>query len=278
MDDRFAWGKNALRCGLLFALVVPVAAQSGAQVSATTPAYLDCLTPQPDYWLPPLPPTLQGGIPLVRGTIRRSDAWRKEDSLDRGSRSIVLGVHFMNGTRAQKDAVKRYAPLWSRAGRANVTFRFDTPAQRAYIRIRFDKKVNNSDVGVEAKATPRSRETMNLWDAKGYDARSKKVILHEFGHALGLQHEHLHPAAGIPWDRPAVFTHYARYGWTRERVEQNILNVYDRSFLCTRAPRPDYDSVMMYDIRPELTAGRFSRVAAGDISPVDSLCISGIYP
>ncbi len=34
----------------------------------------------------------------------------------------------------------------------------------------------------------------------------RRVVLHEFGHALGGIHEHQSPASGvIPWDKPKVY-------------------------------------------------------------------------
>ena len=35
-----------------------------------------------------------------------------------------------------------------------------------------------------------------------------RVVIHEFGHALGCIHEHQSPAADIPWDKEAVYRYY----------------------------------------------------------------------
>ena len=52
---------------------------------------------------------------------------------------------------------------------------------------------------------------------------------HEFGHALGMIHEHQNPAAQgeIPWDKPKVYAYYAQQGWSKDDVDTNIFEVYD---------------------------------------------------
>ena len=43
-----------------------------------------------------------------------------------------------------------------------------------------------------------------------------RSILHEFGHALGMLHEHQSPANGIPWDETKLYDYYrAHYDWDR---------------------------------------------------------------
>jgi hypothetical protein len=61
------------------------------------------------------------------------------------------------------------------------------------------------------------------------DQEYSRVVLHEFGHALGAIHEHQHPAAGIPWDKPKVYEYYARQHWS---IDQRFLN-NPRFLACT---------------------------------------------
>ena len=37
----------------------------------------------------------------------------------------------------------------------------------------------------------------------------RSTTIHEFGHALGLNHEHKNPSAGIKWNKPVVYSDYA---------------------------------------------------------------------
>jgi hypothetical protein len=49
------------------------------------------------------------------------------------------------------------------------------------------------------------------------EAEYRRVVLHEFGHARGLTHEHQSPAMNIPWNRPTVLDDYRRtYGWSQQ--------------------------------------------------------------
>ena len=282
-------------CASLSAFGALPACTTSAETDTAALAHFDCLTPQTvafapapivgslsdptaEIFLPHHSTVPADGLVRVRATIRPSDAWRRSDSLDPSRPGVILGVHFMNGTSAQRSAVRRYAPEWSRVGPSNVTFRFDVPARNARIRIRFDRRLNDSEIGRDALDVPVGTETMNLWNVSGSDALSRRVVLHEFGHALGLQHEHQHPDGGIPWDRPAVYRYYRdNYGWSTARVDRNIFQTYDRTYRCAGFPNQDFRSVMMYDIRPELTGGRFSVTAAGSISRADAGCLRNVY-
>src|SRR5262249_48337201 len=78
-------------------------------------------------------------------------------------------------------------------------------------------------------------------------ATLRRVVLHEFGHALGLQHEHRNPAAGIKWNVKAVKEYYAKtQGWSEKEIEENVLNPL-------KADRSNYTafdskSIMVYAI------------------------------
>ena len=67
-----------------------------------------------------------------------------------------------------------------------------------------------------------------MWlDLKSPDncpSRYKRIIRHEFGHALGLKHEHQHPDAP-PLTDPGKLREYLRQcypGFTSEQVEKKI--------------------------------------------------------
>jgi serralysin len=76
------------------------------------------------------------------------------------------------------------------------------------------------------------------------------VIVHEFGHMLGLGHEHSHPKGGIPWDREAAYAYYAQQGWSREDVDRQVFQRY--AVTQTSFSRYDPRSIMHYAIPPEL--------------------------
>ena len=50
------------------------------------------------------------------------------------------------------------------------------------------------------------------------------MILHEFGHALGLIHEHQNPIQAIDWNKPAVIADLSGppNNWDRDTIEHNM--------------------------------------------------------
>src|SRR4051812_17793299 len=76
-------------------------------------------------------------------------------------------------------------------------------------------------------------------------------VLHEFGHALSLDHEHQHPACDIQWDVNAVLAEYQRLGWDATKTRFNILDRITDNQIYLRKP---YDpvSVMHYPFRESL--------------------------
>ena len=51
-----------------------------------------------------------------------------------------------------------------------------------------------------------------------------RVVLHEFGHALGLIHERQNPSGGIQWNKPVVYRYYQGPPnfWVPQQVDINL--------------------------------------------------------
>jgi hypothetical protein len=103
-----------------------------------------------------------------------------------------------------------------------------------------------------------------------------RVVLHEFGHALGAIHEHQHPGVNIPWNREAVYSYYDRQGWSREQVDNNIFRRYESTQL--NSSTYDIDSIMHYAIPNELTIGDFEVEWNRVLSARDKIHFAKIYP
>jgi hypothetical protein len=102
-------------------------------------------------------------------------------------------------------------------------------------------------------------------------------VLHEFGHALGLIHEHQSPASGIPWNRDAVYTSLSgspNY-WDRQTIDANLFQAYDQAE--TNYTRTDPDSIMMYPIPPSWTDGKYTVGLNSALSRTDLEFIRQIY-
>ncbi|NKB58343.1 MAG: peptidase [Alphaproteobacteria bacterium] len=150
-----------------------------------------------------------------------------------------LRIRFMGGTANDRKLVKKHAPQW--IDFANLDFEF-TDDPTAEIRVSFDRNDGAwSYVGLDNKNIPLHAATLNLgWVDKG-------VILHEFGHMLGLGHEHQNPEGGIVWDEDEVIRTLAgppNY-WSPEQTRHNVLRKYAADQI--HGTQFDKSSVMLYE-------------------------------
>lgn len=146
------------------------------------------------------------------------------------------------------------------------------------IRISTEPGGSWSYLGTDALLVKNNLPTMNygwlLPDTP--DEEYSRVVLHEFGHALGAIHEHMHPDAGIPWDRPKVYDYYSKMGWTADEVDNNIFKKYDKDQLNTSTY--DKSSIMHYAVPDELTIGHWEIAWNTELSDSDKKFITNQYP
>lgn len=155
-------------------------------------------------------------------------------------------VTFLDGDRATWErltAVLRGPWSWESA--CDVHFIFDQQPD-ADIRITFARGSSWSQLG-KSSTGPEHEASMQLgWlDSSTPEWEFRRVVTHEFGHALGFIHEHQSPAAAVPWNEPAVYAHYLAAGWTEEMVKANVLDGWDESE-CTNFSAYDSLSIMAY--------------------------------
>jgi serralysin len=213
----------------------------------------------------------------VRTTKKESGAGQGVyDFNNKWTPGTTLKVSFINGTDWQKEKVKQYAPAWS--SYANVKFEF-LPIGVGDIRVSFDpKKGSYSFIGVDAKNRASYEETMNLgWiDNTKTEAQLKSVILHEFGHTLGLLHEHMNPMSNIHWNKPVVYAYYMQYdGWDKAMVDEQV---FDRYSVTMTNKAYDPKSIMHYPIPASFTTDGYSVGENDDLSPDDKKLVAELYP
>lgn len=154
---------------------------------------------------------------------------------------------FDNPTINITDAVKkivneRIQPL------VNLKFQFVDKNADADVRISFDPSGGAwSELGTDAKNVAADKATMNLgW----FDV---STVMHEFGHVLGMIHEHQNPKGkSIDWNKDAVYN-WAKstQGWDKDMTDKNILNKYQNDLI--NGSSFDPLSIMLYFFPGSLT-------------------------
>ena len=182
----------------------------------------------------------------------------------------------MDGDPALHARVEAVAGQWVQPGRANLFFDFDKNLTNPHIRISFTRAGSWSVLGNTAARVPAGEPTMNFGWLKpnSSDAEVERVVLHEFGHALGLVHEHQLPAGGIQWNKPAVYADLDGK-WSREKIQRNLFDTVDPAE--TAMTNLDSTSIMMYPIKKSWTLNGFSTGLNAKLSPTDIAFIHNIY-
>ncbi len=193
----------------------------------------------------------------------------------------VLRVRFLGGNPELQQKVAAVAQQWSQF--ANIRFDFgNDPA--AEIRVAFiPGKGSWSAVGTDSLGflgVLTNRPTMNFgWLTNASSAEEiSRVVLHEFGHALGCIHEHLSPASGIKFNVPEVFKYFKKTnGWDEATTRFNVLDRYGTDKV-TQFTEFDPKSIMVYAIPKELTLDGFEVRSNTSLSDTDKKFIGTVYP
>ena len=128
------------------------------------------------------------------------------------------------------------------------------------------KRIINSNLKVD-----KNKATMNFgWLDVG-------TILHEFGHLLGMTHEHQGPFSNIQWNKPLLYRVYkASLGWNPDKVNKQIINRHN--YRDTTGSDFDPLSIMIYFFSPKLTLNNLGTPENNRLSGYDVLWITKIYP
>jgi len=168
----------------------------------------------------------------------------------------TLGVFFLDGSATQKARVQEQAVKWSKF--ANITLDFKASKADAQVRVSFVADDGSwSYIGTDCLGIAKGKPTMNFgWLKDDTDATEyERVVVHEFGHALGAIHEHQNPKGGIEWNLPAVYKYFAGPPnfWSKEDVDVNVVSKYSVDQL--NASKFDPNSIMLYQFDGALIKG-----------------------
>jgi len=189
----------------------------------------------------------------------------------------TLKIYFFGGQDKRTQRVLDYASLWS--NHCSITFQATDTIKEAKIRIAFNPPSSCSYIGTDAICVPINEPTINFgWLTDSLpDINYKQVVLHEFGHALGLIHEHQSPAIKINWKKSFIYDYfYLHHKWSKKIVDINIFQEFENS--STQHSILDSDSIMAYPIPPQFTNGGPVFPQNYVLSKVDEQYIGGLYP
>lgn len=212
-------------------------------------------------------------VDLSRMAILTDNKWQNGQTVT---------IAFLDGSVLQKRKTKKYAHYWTdkSRGNANLQLKF-VSGKKALIRISFVADSGSwSTIGTDCKLVPDNEPTMNFgWLRNDSDESEwERVVVHEFGHALGCIHEHQNPSGGIKWNKPVVYQYFLGppNNWTKAEVDSNIFDHYSKDQ--TQFTDMDRKSIMMYFFPPEFTLDGYGTAENKKLSSTDIEFIQEQYP
>jgi hypothetical protein len=201
---------------------------------------------------------------------------------------LVLRVKFTGGCLLGfRHLIANTIQTWTQY--AHVTFKFldEASTEDAEIRIRVGDSSDNigaySAIGTQALTIPAYKHTMSLPVSHYLSALAGKIpmkvvtrtILHEFGHALGLTHEHQRGDVPFEWNKPFIYSVYETVGLTKDQIDRNLFEVFDGD----KSAQYDPNSIMNYAFSPKFFMDCVTRITLTyDLSSGDIDFIGKMYP
>lgn len=282
-----------LACILAGLCSPPAAAQDLSQPAHDLPCSAHAaptLYPALDRLVPPDAP--EATRSKLRAVVVRTLTWKPGE---------LIKVCFRSGTQGARARVVKFASEWMRY--ANVRLEFGEPGN--YRTCAGDNseaiKIDFIDAGAKSgfwsalgTLSRKEEHSLNLSflgrdqlpvDKQGKampETEARRLILHEFGHALGLVHEHQSPKAqcGKEYYEEAVLAYGALRGWPREQTMRNFQQYNEMVEL--NASAVDRKSIMHYSLPAWLfKAGDKSACFVStnfDLSDGDKDFVARMYP
>ena len=186
----------------------------------------------------------------------------------------TLRFRFLDGNEKQKEIVRAAITEW--AAQINLGFT-ETGTGEAELRISFRQPGSWSYEGTDALGIAKNEATINygtLPQVTDTDVASQ-TALHEFGHALGLQHEFQNPSAGDVFNVKALYDYFDTSTGRKSWVDSNFVAKVD--YPGSRAYDPE--SVMNYSLPPGVFISPEKQTRPGPhLSESDKRYVASLYP
>ncbi len=192
----------------------------------------------------------------------------------------TLRARFLDGNPETQAKVQKIAQEWT--AYANLKLEFGASGD-AEIRISFKEPGSWAYVGTKVLSAPKDGPTVNL----GFVTRAtpeeeiSRYVLHEFGHVLGMIHEHQNPNARIHWNQKSVYDFFsgAPNFLARDMINSTILQQYTVEVLPHYKDKPfDPKSIMQYTFPASLTLDGTVFEQGSSLSDGDKEFARKLYP
>jgi len=216
-----------------------------------------------------MPASDQALLSQRKAALLKNSKWQTGDQIT---------IRFLDGDPGLQKRVRDVASEWMKFANLNFAFVDRAPTD---IRIAFQQGNGSwSYIGTSCRDIAEPKPTMNYgWlTPTTSDQEVRRVVLHEFGHAIGLIHEHQNPKHGIDWNKPAVIHDLSNppNSWTADQIETNMFHFYAPGEV--DATDVDAVSIMMYPIPKAWTNDGFSAGLNGELSETDKTLVKSLYP
>lgn len=204
---------------------------------------------------------------VKRGVANKKALWPQHKTLT---------IAFMDATKSEKNYIRRIIEH-NFSGLINLKLNF-VEGMHGNIRISTAKDGTGtwSTLGTHALKVPADQPTMHI-DFPPSTGDLQANIMHEFGHALGVEHEHQHPDRLLDFNTPKAYEYFTNeYNWRKSDTLQNFLKKLKPADVITRPY--DMKSIMHYPISEEALWKQPGIGLNATLSEEDKLFLKLLYP